>query len=89
MSNTRKSLTETESLILEHLEQLFVKQYTHTLLAGLWQMGLINAKAVEAIAIKREVERLKEQGVTIRRAMEDTAYKYCCSYEKVRKIIYG
>lgn len=89
MSNTRKSLTETESLILEHLEQFFVKHYTHTLLAELWQMGLINAKAVEAIAIKREVERLKEQGVTIRRAMEDTSYKYCCSYEKVRKIIYG
>ncbi|MBQ2024250.1 MAG: hypothetical protein II212_04760 [Alistipes sp.] len=55
MSNTQKSLTETESLILEHLEQLFVKHYTHTLLAELWQMGLINAKAVEAIAIKREV----------------------------------
>ena len=74
------------------LNSLFDKTHVSTpaqLLAELDKMGLIDLKAAEALYAKREVDRLVRQGRGRCRAMEDVAETLCCSYEKVRKIVYS
>ncbi len=50
--------------------------------------GVLDLRRAEEAAIRREVARRIAQGEKKCYAMGETAYDYCCSYEKVRGIIY-
>lgn len=50
--------------------------------------GIINERKLEERAIRQEVARRMAQGQKKCYAMGETAHEYCCSYEKVRGIIY-
>ncbi len=54
----------------------------------LWDQGLMNVRSLECRAIRSRVERLVGEGRGRVRAMEQAAADFCCSYEKVRDIIY-
>lgn len=58
-------------------------------LMHLLDRGLLDRRACEAEAIRAETERLVRQGVPRCEAMELTAERFCCSYGKVRGIVYG
>ncbi|MEG1622346.1 MAG: hypothetical protein RR330_03125 [Alistipes sp.] len=79
------------------LEQLFIdllagetKGRSHRqVIENLLTRGLLNVTACERISIRHHVEILERQGMRRGQAMEDTAEQHCCSYEKVRSIIYA
>lgn len=50
--------------------------------------GLIDDRRLEASAIRRDVARRVARGEKKCYAMGETAHDFCCSYEKVRGIIY-
>jgi len=50
--------------------------------------GIIDLRRAEEASIRREVARRMACGQKKCYAMGETAYDYCCSYEKVRGIIY-
>lgn len=54
----------------------------------LFDEGLIDRTACERRAIGAEVRRRTAQGRPLCEAMEETAERFCCSYGKVRKIVY-
>ena len=58
------------------------------LLDYLLREGIIDERKLEACAIRREVARRMAAGEKKCYAMGETAHEYCCSYEKVRGIIY-
>ena len=58
------------------------------LLDRLLDEGMLDLRRVEEAAIRREVTRRIACGEAKCYAMGETAYDYCCSYEKVRGIIY-
>ena len=51
-------------------------------------LGLLALRRAEEAAIRRDVARRTARGEKKCYAMGETAYDYCCSYEKVRGIIY-
>lgn len=51
--------------------------------------GLVDRRAAEALYARAEVERMMRNGTARCRAMEYVAEELCCSYEKVRAIIYA
>lgn len=57
-------------------------------LTHLLDRGLLDRRACEAQAIRAETERLVRQGMPRCEAMELTAERFCCSYGKVRGIVY-
>lgn len=50
--------------------------------------GVLDLRRAEEVAIRRDVARRTARGEKKCYAMGETAYDYCCSYEKVRGIIY-
>lgn len=50
--------------------------------------GIIDERKLEERAIRQDVARRMAQGQKKCYAMGETAHEYCCSYEKVRGIIY-
>ena len=58
-------------------------------LAHLFDRGLLDRRACEAEAIRAEIARLVEQGIPRCEAMELAAERFCCSYGKVKGIVYG
>lgn len=50
--------------------------------------GILDLRRAEEASIRREVARRMARGEKKCYAMGETAYDYCCSYEKVRGIIY-
>ncbi|MEG0789004.1 MAG: hypothetical protein RSB23_05110 [Alistipes sp.] len=52
-------------------------------------LGIISLRTCERHAIRNEVERQVLGGTPRTHAMDETAAKFCCSYEKVRGIIYN
>ena len=51
--------------------------------------GLIDRRAVEREYVRTRMRRLTVEGMPRCRAMEEIADEICCSYEKVRGIIYS
>ena len=51
--------------------------------------GLIDERAAEAYYARREVLNLVRRGFGRCRAMEKVAERLCCSFAKVRKILYS
>lgn len=50
--------------------------------------GLVDLRACERELIRAEVAELVGRGMGRIRAMDEAADRFCCSYEKVRHIIY-
>lgn len=55
----------------------------------LWNMGVINRTSLEAIYISKEVERRVRAGERKTEAIAQLASEMVCSYEKVRRVVYG
>ena len=55
----------------------------------LWNMGVIAKIELEALYISNEVERRVRAGEKKTAAIEQLSSEMSCSYEKVRKIVYG
>ena len=70
------------------LEELRRELSTTQALAYLLREGLLDLRRAEEAAIRRDVARRTARGEKKCYAMGETAYDYCCSYEKVRGIIY-
>ncbi|MCH5330113.1 MAG: hypothetical protein J1E04_04035 [Alistipes sp.] len=51
--------------------------------------GLIDRRAAEALFARNEVERLARKGRPRCLAMVQVAEMLCCSYQKVRNLIYN
>ena len=68
-----------EERLLEELRRELRGLSTTQALAYLLREGLLDLRRAEEAAIRREKKCY---------AMGETAYDYCCSYEKVRGIIY-
>lgn len=58
------------------------------MIGDLLARGLLDARACERIAIRRRVEAFERAGLLRGAAMERTAEHHCCSYEKVRAVVY-
>lgn len=54
----------------------------------LFELGLVSRRGCERQAIRDEVRRLEREGIPRCEALEVTAQKFCCSYEKARNIFY-
>lgn len=54
----------------------------------LLDVGLIDRRRCERLAMRREVGELQRCGTPRCEAFEITARKYCCSYEKARNAFY-
>ncbi len=59
------------------------------LVKRLWSEGLLDVRALERRAIRLDVERRVRAGEGRCRAMDAVACDFCCSYEKVREIVYN
>lgn len=81
MTQLEKTIHET---VLAPLEESLDKKT----LARLDQLGLIDRKACEELAIFRLVEEERRAGAKTCEAMLWSAERLCCSYEKVRTIYY-
>ena len=55
----------------------------------LWKMGVIAKTPLEALYISNEVERRVRAGEKKTVAIEQLSTEMSCSYEKVRRIVYG
>lgn len=51
--------------------------------------GLVDRRALERCYARRRFDRLVAAGMGRCRAMDEVAHELCCSYEKVRTIIYA
>lgn len=77
-----------EERLLEELRRELRGLSTTQALAYLLREGLLDLRRAEEAAIRRDVARRTARGEKKCYAMGETAYDYCCSYEKVRGIIY-
>lgn len=58
-------------------------------LRRLVECGAVDRRSVEAAFARAEVERRVRGGEGRCRAMDEVAFELCCSYEKVRSIVYS
>lgn len=56
--------------------------------AELLRFGVIDTRRLEAYLIRRDVALRTARGEGKCRAMDEVACDRCCSYEKVRRIVY-
>ena len=59
------------------------------LLTSLYSEGFLDRRALEALYARSEVNRLVKEGQGRCRAMDEVADRLCCSYEKVRAMVYN
>lgn len=81
-------MTKSEKAILQQLQQALQNRTPEQIVDYLWRSSLLNRTAIERLAIRKEYNQLVKQGMARCSAMESIAAKYCCSYEKIRFIIY-
>lgn len=84
-----KKLTSHEELISSTINDAINEAQPENIVNFLIVKGFIDIKGVERFAIRKAVADLAEGGMPRCRAMDEVSYKYCCSYEKVRGLIYG
>lgn len=53
------------------------------------ERGLIDRRAAERVYVREEYCRMVRGGMLRSRATEEIADRLCCSFEKVRAIVYG
>ncbi len=73
---------------LEYLCREFGQGADAVLLRRLLDRGLIDLRAVERRAVRARVAELQSRGAKRVDAMYRAAEEFCCSYEKIRSIIY-
>ncbi len=77
-----------ETRPLEYLCREFGQGADAVLLRRLLDRGLIDLRAVERRAVRARVAELQSRGAKRVDAMYRAAEEFCCSYEKIRSIIY-
>ncbi len=82
MTKHEKQLAAT---IVGHIEDLPAEKAVERL----FELGLVNRRTCEQLAMRAEIERLERTGMARGRAMLATAEMLCCSYEKVRDSFYN
>lgn len=88
-SNKMRKLTSYEELISSTINDAIKEAQPDNLVQFLIEEGFIHIKRVERFTILKEVAELHKNGMPRCLAMEEVSYKYCCSYEKVRGLIYN
>lgn len=81
-------MTRLETRLAEYLYKEFRELTSEQTIESLISRGLLDRKVCEAQAIRAETERLVRQGMPRCEAMHVTAGLFCCSYGKVRGIVY-
>lgn len=81
-------MTATEAKSLEYLRREFGPEVGGELLGRLLERGLIDLRAAERGAVRQRVAELQRSGSGRVEAMFQAAEEFCCSYEKIRSIIY-
>ncbi len=77
-----------EARELEYLCREFGQEADAVLLGRLLDRGLIDMRAAERAAVRARVAELQSRGAKRVDAMYRVAEEFCCSYEKIRSIIY-
>ncbi len=77
-----------ETRQLEYLYREFGQGADAALLRRLTDRGWIDMRAVERAAVRARVAELQSRGAKRVDAMYRAAEEFCCSYEKIRSIIY-
>jgi len=73
---------------LEYLYRMFGQGADAELLRRLLGQGLIDMRIAEREAVRERVAELQSRGAKRVDAMYQAAEEFCCSYEKIRSIIY-
>lgn len=77
------------SELIETLTENVEGQGAKALLDLLCSSNLIDRRAAEALYIRRKMDELTRCGVPRCKAMRQLAGTLCCSYERVRAIVYA
>jgi len=77
-----------EEKLLRSVEKEVEGLRPEAIVGHLFALGAIDRRSLEAYLIRKNVERRIRRGEGKCRAMDETAAEYCCSYEKVRSIVY-
>ncbi len=81
-------MTIQEARALEYLYREFGQGADAVLLRRLLGRELIDMRAAERAAVRARVAELQRRGAKRVDAMYQAAEEFCCSYEKIRSIIY-
>lgn len=73
-----------EELLLAELRGLPLREGVERL----FERGLVNLRACEELAIRRETDRLRNKGYPVCHALDAAAAKFRCSYAKARNAYY-
>lgn len=77
-----------EAKALEYLYREFGQGADAALLRRLLDRGMVDMQAAERGAVRARVAELQRLGERRVEAMYRAAEEFCCSYEKIRSIIY-
>ncbi len=77
-----------ERNIVEQVERIMAKSLPRGSVKRMAELGLLDLRKCEKIAITHFVERRFKQGKTKGEAMVEAAEHYNCSFEKIRYTIY-
>ena len=78
-----------DELMLAALSNEVAEVQPENLLVFLLQKRLIDTQAAERYAVRKEVIELLNSGMLMVRVIEEISVKYCCSFEKIRGIVYN
>lgn len=78
-----------EKILIDSIVDEIKGQSVRKILEHLLETGLISYTACERHAIKKYVDNLVHEGEGRMRAIDTCAALFCCSFEKVRGIIYN
>lgn len=81
-------MTGTEERIFAAVAKRYGRTVQAPALRRLMEAGLLDRKVCLKLAVRDRMEELGRQGVRRCDAMVWIADEFCCSYEKVRKIVY-
>ena len=84
-----ENLNYHDKLIFTAIDDAAIGIKPENLLEFLFSMGFIDSKAVERYAVRKEVIELLNSGMLMMRVIEEVSVKYCCSFEKIRGIVYN
>ena len=70
------------------IEEVIARSSAEELIGSLSEAGILDLRAVEALAIRRHIRNHIRQGARTTDAITWTADHFCCSYEKARNIYY-
>lgn len=81
-------MTKHETALIAEVKKSVKHLPASQIIDSLWQMGLLSPKGIERLAIEQRYKELVQSGMAKCRAMDQTAFDFACSYEKIRHIIY-